>query len=184
MLHCLNLPNAQPLGSDKKPQADRRLNLFCIFFLVVNNVIEALAAVGVASSIVQLLDFSCKLFSETRKVYSSGKSAVEDTEDVLSITTRLRDLSEAISSDSPKRRDIAKNSLNHELRSISREWMEVANSLIAALENIRTKGTPTIWLSFQLCLMTTWKKSDIEAMEKRLNGLRSQMIAVMQAMLR
>jgi hypothetical protein len=144
---------------------------------------EVLAAVGVASNIVQLLDFSCKLFSETRKVYSSGKSAVEDTEDVLSITTRLRDLSEAISSDSLKRRGISKNSLDHELRSISRECTEAANSLIAALENVRIKGTPTIWLSFQVCLMTIWKKSKIEAMEKRLNGLRSQMIAVMQAML-
>jgi hypothetical protein len=55
-------------------------------------VLDALTAVGLVGNVVQFVDFSCKLFSQTRRIYNSSSGVSIDTEDTLTLTHDLQDL--------------------------------------------------------------------------------------------
>ncbi|ORX92514.1 hypothetical protein BCR34DRAFT_608794 [Clohesyomyces aquaticus] len=147
-------------------------------------VLDPLVAVGLAGNLVQFLDFSCKLFSETRKIYRTGIGAAEETREISQVTTNLRDLSSKLSSDFHGRQRGSNTAVqDFKLYSIASDCTRCADELLEALEKITTKDPPTLWKSFQMCLKTVWKQDRIEAMELRLDRLRSDLILAMQAML-
>jgi hypothetical protein len=148
-------------------------------------VLDPLSAIGLAGNIVQFVDFSYKLFSQTQEIYSSATGASKDTEDIFGITIHLRQLCEKLSSSTHISRSSGLYSHdNDSLRTLSRDSLAAADEMIAALNNIRSQGTQSKWSSFRLCLKTVWKQSKIDRMEKRLDRYRSQAILVLSAMIR
>ena len=148
-------------------------------------VLEPLMAVGLAGNVVQFIDFSYKLFSDTRKVYQTGSGAGEEIRGISEVTTNLRDLSSKLSSDSHREHLGSSAAVqDFKIRSIANNCVRCADELLTALDKIMMKDSTTLWKSFQVCLKTIWKHERVEAMEKRLDRLRSDMILAMQAMLR
>lgn len=143
-------------------------------------VLEPLLAVGLAGNVVQFLDFSCKLFSESRKVYRAGVGKTESTREISEVTANLRQLSENLLSNSHGR-SLAQD---YDLQSIASSCVQCADELLTALDKIATCHSPTPWESFKVCLKTVWEQKRVEEMERRLDRLRSDLILAMQAMLR
>jgi len=54
---------------------------------------DPFSAIGLAGNIVQFVDFGCKLFSQTREIYSSATGASRQIDDADTIARVLHDLS-------------------------------------------------------------------------------------------
>lgn len=63
---------------------------------------DPLTAIGLASAIVQFVDFSYTLVSEAREMYSSAKGARAEHDEADSAIDRLRDLTSRLPRVGPK----------------------------------------------------------------------------------
>jgi hypothetical protein len=155
---------------------------FCLSFIMV---LDPLSAIGLAGNIVQFVDFSYKLFSQTQEIYSSATGASKDTEDIFGITIHFRELCVKLSSSTHSSNSSGPYSHNNDsLQTLSRDCLAAADEMIEALNNIRSQGIQSKWGSFRLCLKTVWKQSKIDRMERRLDRYRSQAILELSAMIR
>lgn len=126
---------------------------------------DPLAALGAASSIVALLEFSWKLFSSTKEVYQSATGQNDDNLVLEIIAKDITRLSDSISTSS---------GLDNDLKTLIKESHAVAGDLLQVLNRLKIKGSGTIWRSFQVALKDVWKKDQIEAFSRRLSRLQSQ----------
>ena len=140
-------------------------------------VLEALAAVGFASSIVQFTDYTTKLISKGNQLYKSADGALNENRELEAIADKFSVLS----------RDLAKSSeifpptkqLSNEesaLQNVAKDCETVALEFVAVLNHLKVDGTHRRWKSFRQALKTTWHKEDIEDMLHRLQLAREEMI--------
>jgi NACHT domain len=137
---------------------------------------DPLNAIGLAGNIVQFIDFSCRLFSQTQEIFNSGAGASKDTLSLVALTEDLKDLCGKLSVTEPSNRSrgvISPTPSN--IRSIATRCSAAAQELLEALERIKTTKPSSKWNSFKICLKTVWNSKMIDEMESRLNSHRSQL---------
>ena len=139
---------------------------------------DPVTALGLASNIVQFVDFSWKLLSGTIDLYGSETGALAD-----------HDVLELISSDLIKLNDALLDPsytvhVSDPIRDLAGQCKAVAQELFRILEKIKVVGSPNKWKSFVQALRGVWKKEQIEALVKRLESLRAEMHFRLQWMLR
>jgi hypothetical protein len=145
-------------------------------------VLEAFAAIGLAGNIVQFVDYSCKLFSQSREIYNSTSGSSKDTESTIAITRNLRDLAGKLSS--VNHQTTLRHSNDGSLKMLSQLCEGEAENLLAGLQGLQAQDPKSKWSSFKVGLATIWKQEKIQAMEQRLDYLRSQLILHLEVMQR
>jgi hypothetical protein len=145
---------------------------------------EALVAVGLASNVVQFVDFAGKIISQTIRIYREKPKDTDGDDDEEE--THYSHL-EAITSDlerfnaNLKRSMVSGDGLQaHELSSSDREILrmcgecnKITGSLLTALGKLR--GTKKkLWSSFASALKTVWSESEIQALRQTLDSYRQQ----------
>lgn len=146
---------------------------------------DALAAFGAAVNVIQLVDFSIKLISESRDIYNSADGQlIEHSELVLttnSLTGLIDRLEESLQWDSAHtssdRNPPQQHRLGHECKALAVE-------LLVALGKLKVQGKSKGWRSFRQALLTVWHKEKLDALEKRLGRFRDQIVAVVLVSLR
>jgi hypothetical protein len=139
-------------------------------------VLEALAALSLAASVVQFIDFSGKLISKGNEFHKSGK-LVEHTE-LVAVAGNLEKLSEALG-DSLKafRPESGLSSEEQALAAVAQQCQTIAsefNTTIQVLTNV--EGTNKTWKSFRQAFKTVWNKDKIQEMKDKLNLAREQLV--------
>ena len=139
---------------------------------------DPIAAIGLASNIVQFVDFSLRLFNEAKELYDSqtGLSADNDileliSRDILSLNNKLTAPS-------------APGAIPDSVRSLASQCKDVANELLETLRRVRVQDSHKKWRSFVQALRSVWEKSRIENLCRRLAGLRDEMQISLQFILR
>ena len=137
-------------------------------------VLDPLTSVGLASSLVQLVDFSWKLFQGTKSIYRSATGSSDENACLHLITTDLRCLSNGIQA-----------SENHpeDLRRLATEIKDLAGELLGALEELKLTDKSK-WKSFLLAMKEVWKKEKIADMSGRLSKLQVQLNTHIQLQVR
>ncbi|KAK4446194.1 hypothetical protein QBC34DRAFT_412097 [Podospora aff. communis PSN243] len=145
---------------------------------------EPLSALGVATSVVQFVDFSSKLISGTFEIYKSAggelgrNSAIETlTKQLVGLSERLEaSLAESSSSSSSNSNSntLASRSPNEQdLHQLCRECNGAASELLGALARLR--GQPqNVWSSFRHALRTLWTEDQIDSLQRRVDRFREQ----------
>jgi len=151
---------------------------------------EALATVGLAGNIVQFIDFSCKLFDQARTIHNSPSGASRYAQDLETITSSLRSLSENLRKipQSQSRNATSKprqeGAALKELKELAKGCESVANELITVLQSVRTKNPASKWSSFRASLASMWKEQKINAIKDQLDSYRFQIAMQLQVLQR
>lgn len=135
--------------------------------------LESVAALSLASSIVQFLDFGGKLFSTTKELYTSTTGLLADNVELETIASSLSHLSEDLANTHSK--NIRPSPTDTDLANLAQDCKKIADELLAALDQLRLRGSGTKWQCFRVALKKIWRSAKIEEMVKRLDACRSQL---------
>jgi len=133
---------------------------------------EAVAAVGLAGNIVSFVDFSCKLFSQATAIHHSTSGSSQDTQDLENITQTLQSHCETLSNPNHNPSYQGQTSL----KKLAKECEVTATDLLSTLQTVKAKNPNSKWRSFRAALAKAWKEPRIDAMVKKLNSYREQIM--------
>lgn len=138
---------------------------------------EATAAIGLASDIVNFIDFACKSIKAAEELYHSEHGATKENERMGAIVGDLREFSLGLGASLP-------SPTKHEraIEALAKDCAEVSDELIAILEKLRLSRSSRR-KSIMKILSSAWKKSEMASLEARLGEYRAQMnVRLMAAM--
>ncbi|KAM0552653.1 hypothetical protein ACHAPJ_007750 [Fusarium lateritium] len=132
---------------------------------------DPLTALGTASAIITLLEFSWKILSNTKNVYQSATGQNDDNL-VLAIVARdVKSLGDNI---------IASTFTENDMEDLVRTSQDIAEDLLKAIDNLKVKGDRTVWKSFTIALKDVWGKRKVEEFSRRLAKLQLQVASHIQ----
>ncbi|KAI9680269.1 MAG: hypothetical protein M1822_007268 [Bathelium mastoideum] len=147
---------------------------------------DPLAAFGVAVNVIQLIDFSTKLVSGARQIHHSFHGELEEHTELKLVTDDLSKLARRldVSIESQKAGDTLRPHENHkdildQQKRIAIECQRLATQLLTTLNKLKGGSGSKTWNSIRQALLTAWRKDEIEALEKRLDRLRQEMVTNM-----
>jgi len=140
--------------------------------------LSPLEALSVASAIIQIVDFGCKLISQTQEIYRSASGATKDNvtsneiaEDINALYEDLTRKSQTFQRSSPD--DIALGNL---VDSCEQE----AKALLHLLGNLQVPPDATQWKSFKAAFRSARKKGKVKDIETRLLKIQKQIDSRLQ----
>ncbi|KAL0943905.1 uncharacterized protein CTRU02_201792 [Colletotrichum truncatum] len=135
---------------------------------------ESLAALGLASNIVQFIDFSSNLVRDAAKVYQSASGLPAELQDVAVVTESLESymgrLSISQHNPTPSASDKAFATLANNCRSTCAELQQL-------VEKVKGKEPRSRKDSFRVAWRALRQKGKLEELEKRLDRYRSQILS-------
>jgi len=141
---------------------------------------EALAAVGLASSIVQFVDFATKIISKGYQYQRSVDGVLDENVELQAIADSLDQLTKGLVTSkektAPSTRRKKDSKENEALKAVAMECQKIANDLSTAVDRLKITGKRTKWKSFRQALKSQWKKEEIEATLRRLRLAREDLI--------
>lgn len=138
---------------------------------------EPFSALAVANSAVQFIDFTCKVLAESYKLRTSTKDQLGEYETVVNVTTQLRDIS----------LDLATHAGNHQgtsnlsqddknLQELCQSCHSISVQLLGALDKLKVNCGSSKWDTFRQAFCTVWSREEIEALERKLDKFRQQLV--------
>ena len=110
---------------------------------------DPLTALGLASNIVQFVDFTSKLISTTQKLYVSSSGAKDEHLELEILARNIQDLAEHAKS---RLGGVSGPAIlskeDGTLLDLSDQCIEVSNQLLSLLESVKVKGQHRGWDSF------------------------------------
>jgi len=140
--------------------------------------LTGLEVLSVASAVIQIVDFSCKLISQTQEIYRSASGATKDnvtsneiTKDINALYQDLTRKSQTFQPSSPD--DIALVNL---VDSCERE----ADALLRLLGELEVPPNATQWKSFKAAFKSARKQGKVKDIETRLLKIQRQIDSHLQ----
>jgi hypothetical protein len=130
---------------------------------------DPLSALGLASNIVQFVDFTSKLISTARGLYKGTSGTIEENWELEKSANAIRSLAD----DATAKFANNKNASTQEatLRELGNMCRGVADELLSVLQTLKVKGSHKKWESFYQALKSERKHKEISALEERLNRI-------------
>jgi len=138
---------------------------------------DPLTALGLASNIIQFVDFASKLFSTTKKLYASKAGAGSEHLELESLAQHIKKLAEGAK---PYNSPGSKSGPDEEntLVELGNQCVSISRELLGVLNSLKLKGDQhRSWESFIQAVKTEWKKDDIESLQRRLDRMSNQLNA-------
>jgi hypothetical protein len=127
--------------------------------------IDPLTALGLASNILQFLDFTAKVIAGTRAISKSHVGVSEDTAYIRHKAEGITALIDGF---------LATNGGSLAMRKELAACKKIAEDVLEALEKFEVKGPKSKWTSFLIALKEIWSESKIKAMSTKLTELQTQ----------
>lgn len=135
------------------------------------------SAVGVASAVVQFVDFSSKLIWGTIKIYRAkqeNRRGGEDYDDLQDLTESLVGINDRIRLELSGLNEATMSGNDQVVAKLCRECNQIAEELLSALKRLKSGSRNQAWASFVQALRTVWSESEIESLKKTLDSFRTQ----------
>ncbi|KAF3390652.1 hypothetical protein F1880_008943 [Penicillium rolfsii] len=145
---------------------------------------DPIVALGVASGVVQMVDFISKLVSNTYKIYNSADGALENNVAIKDIAINLQELIEELAPPPPSKEDKKfldkgkkppRTKAEAELDSLRMQGVRVAQELFDAITGIEMTMPRRKWSCFRQALVSVWSEKKIRALETRIEKIRKQL---------
>jgi hypothetical protein len=134
---------------------------------------ESLAALGLASNILQVVDFSSRIISKAHELRHSATGLVEEHSILDNAARNLTDLYDELYERSVPLG--AKHSdADQQLRKLQDDSQEIARSILAELNRVKLSSKPKTWHSIYLALNGVLGHKRIYDLTKRLEGIRKE----------
>ncbi|KAK4697415.1 hypothetical protein P7C71_g658, partial [Lecanoromycetidae sp. Uapishka_2] len=134
--------------------------------------LDPLTALGLASSIIQVVDFGRKLVSQTQETYYTANGATKENVTVGEIAKDINVLNRSlkekkISLEAPHADDVA-------LEDLVTSSQKIAEDLLGLLATLEVPKDATTWKRFQKAFKSTQKAREVREIESRLNKIQRQ----------
>jgi hypothetical protein len=137
---------------------------------------EAIAALSLASNILQVIDFGSKFASIAWNIYKAGHHSLEGLDEIkslrvlnINLSDVLRDIHMQSSGASPSDKS------NQGVVNLAKECAMQVEELLQSLNNLSLGDTARKRDAFRAAFKLTWKREDISGLQARLNDFRSQL---------
>lgn len=143
--------------------------------------LDPFTAIGLASAIVQFVDFGSRLIIKGHEIHSNG--ALQENIDLKVITADLHALTDRIvlvpshTSTKPTSEEQALQRLAMICRDISQQLLNILTSL-----EVQKQGNFRSWKSLQASVRAAFKAKDIEKLQNKLHRLTEQLNSHMLGM--
>ncbi|KAE9362558.1 hypothetical protein N431DRAFT_145544 [Stipitochalara longipes BDJ] len=137
---------------------------------------DPVTALGVASAVVQLVDFTQALIRGTYEIYRSPSGKSDANVDLETITTSLKRLTDDLQlslGEATISRKLSPGDV--EIQNICKDCNVVATKLVSALDKLKAQKTQRLWDSFGVALRTVWSEEEVETLQAQLHNFRSQL---------
>lgn len=134
--------------------------------------LDPLTAFGLAANIVQFLEFTLKLVTETRDIYQSASGHSAKSASLSSIADDLKSLSEGLLLSSVR----GNTSIGPDLRLLADQAKKVAEELCDAISTVRAKRPHSIWHSFKAVLREIYNDEKIKGLLSEITRLQNSLI--------
>lgn len=138
---------------------------------------EALAALSVASNVVQLIDFNGRLLTSTAQIYKSAHGQTDEIVDLELVSNDIQLLTDRLrNSCNLPRGNLSKT--EESILKVGSRTGEVSQNLLDVISRIRSSSrqAPRIYTSVLQAFRTILKDGEIKALKQRLEPLKSELI--------
>lgn len=140
--------------------------------------LDPFTSLGVASGVLQFIDFASELLKSSTDIYTSSTGVTKENENLESVCVDLRDLAQNLITSSAHQLS-ADEALGHggeALQKLAAECAGTADELVSVLQSLASKKHPQRKLiSFYHALRGVWSKSKVKDLELRLDRYRNQL---------
>jgi hypothetical protein len=141
---------------------------------------DPLTIAGLVGNIITFVDFSAKVLSRARQLYESTNGAIEENNELESLTKNLREIADQLQRDRTRNPQKGRFSagLNREtvLNNLSQQCIHVADELLESLDSIKIKGEGGTRKSAVKAAKTVWKQDHIDSLQGRLDRISKQLM--------
>ncbi|KAF2792304.1 hypothetical protein K505DRAFT_279086 [Melanomma pulvis-pyrius CBS 109.77] len=128
---------------------------------------DPLSALGACSSILQIVDFSCKILSKGNQLRTSFSGALPENEVLEKVTTHLHGLVDRL-----RRQGQIPN--GQDLNGMIVLCIGTAGELLDVLDRLRVHGPKTRWKSFRAAIKSVWRKEKVDEILGRLQLIKDE----------
>ncbi|KAI9658401.1 MAG: hypothetical protein M1821_002534 [Bathelium mastoideum] len=138
---------------------------------------EAIAALGIASNIIQFVDFGLKVVSKGNRIYRSNDGSLAEYNDLELVTNDLLILQKGIeqSLEAPSLNDSDEDDDKEAMKALLLASDKAAIDLLQHLNMAKAQGRFRRWKSLRQALKSIWSKKEIEELSSRLSMLRDEL---------
>ena len=146
-------------------------------------VLDPFSALGLAGNIVQFVQFGSDVFGKSREIAKAASGASLENEELGSAVQRLEKICLGLQRSQSQRPGVTSTSSDTDsLQELAESCRTAGEEILRALLRFKAEGSNKKWQSFGKALKTVWKKSEIQAMEKRLGSYRDQLMSHLSAL--
>ena len=143
--------------------------------------LDPLTALSIAGSMIQIVDFGCKLVSETQEIYHSASGATKDRVTDHEITEDITVLYSALAGQNRDFQRLSQDDIA--LGKLVDSCTVAALDLMNLLENLSVQPDATRWKSFKKAIESARKDGKVKGIEKRLVKIQRQINHRLQVMM-
>lgn len=133
--------------------------------------LDPLTAISLASAIVQFVDFSLKIVSQTQEIYQSASGATRENVTISEITEDIKALNHNIwSSTNNLQLGPSEMALHRLVESCETE----ADALLLLLAELKVPPDASRWVSFKKAIKGARQRGKVQELETRLGNLQRQ----------
>ena len=139
-------------------------------------VLEALAAVSLAGSIVEFVEFTTKVISKGRQYHSSSTGSLDEDIKLQAFGDNLQRLSKNLTA---SLESFASSKLTKEekaLKKVAVSCEQTGRELGIAIDSLKINETGTRWKSFRHALKSEWNKEQIDTTLQKLRLAREDLV--------
>jgi Skp family chaperone for outer membrane proteins len=144
---------------------------------------DPLTALGVASNVIQIVDFSSRILSRTQEIYRSRDGRLQEHVILDDAATNLLELVTDLQNiQVPKRKQ--QTTADGQLVQLRNECKTVAQELHNLLEQAKIQGDHRKWQSVYQAIKSVYSENKIASVQLKLDGIRKRLDTVLLVTLR
>jgi hypothetical protein len=135
--------------------------------------LDPLTALSVAGTVVQFVDFSCKLLSHAYEIHESTSGITSVNKELERVTSNLSE--QLVKLSRPLSVDGVSGCLTADearLEMLCSECGDIGRELLQKLRRLKGKGKRNAWESFSKAIQAAWNKNEIDALVQRLRNFK------------
>jgi hypothetical protein len=132
---------------------------------------EGLTALGLASNIVQFIDFSSKIIKGAKEIYDSGTGTVPATEGLEDVAKEMQSLSLRLDPPSTGHQ----NEDERAFRRLAAECRILCTQLLDLIDSVKPSDPKSKRQSIIAAIRGTWSEKERTELERRLDSCRNQL---------
>jgi hypothetical protein len=139
--------------------------------------LDPLSALSVAVSVIQFVEFSSKIVSKARHIYSSPDGILRENYEKETISTRLQSLAEGLKVPLKPKNDTVVTKQDQALQDICTECISLSDELLLQLDKLKVPSysEQRRWKSCRQALKSVWSKKKLDEAAARLSQLRGEL---------